>query len=538
MRFLRQAVLVLPLLLPAGCASTAYLAKVNDQPITGPELNQEFVRLHGGHAKFLGGESETRQFLDLVIDQDLLVQEAYRLELENIPAIESAVKEYEGRKASEYFVKVEILQKSSPTPEQVRGAWERETSELYLARQIVLDTRAEAETVYLQLLFGGDFDLLARQCSIAPSRVQGGRLPPIGWGTKDAAWEDAVFPLAPGETGAPFSTPEGWQIVELVSVEAVEKADFTKSTPRIQAILAKRMTEERRHEISDFLWKKYNVRQSDIGLDSDSLRAAVTKTPDATLVTWGGGRLTVKEFLSAVDWSALPADFPGRFEAQMEVQLRQIVNGPLVLLEARARGYEKVPEVAQAVRRYQEDLMERALYADYIFKGITVTDQEVRQYYDSHKADYIAPEKRRVAHIVVPTREEAEEIEKAIDEGEAFEKLVARSSDTESARKMGDLGWVTRKDAVGELEAVFSVEEGKVSKPIGSKYGYHVFLVRKIVTGEPYEFDEAKDRVRKRLTERKEREKRALWVQKLRETSKIEINNAGIRAFVKANADT
>ncbi len=538
MRSLRWVPLLAATVLLAGCASTSYLAKVNDQAITGPELNQEFVRLHGGHAKFLGGESETRQFLDLVIDQDLLVQEAYRLELEDIPAIQGAVKEYEDRKASEYFVKVEIQQKSVPTPEQVREAWERETSELYQAREILLDTRSEADAVYLQLLFGVEFDLLARQCSIAPSRVHGGRLSPIGWGARSPAWEDAVFPLGPGETTAPFETPEGWQIVELLSVDVVEKADFGKASPKIQAILAKRMVEQRRREVSDSLWKKYHARQSDLALDPESLRQAVTKTPDAAIVTWDGGQLTVKEFLSAVDWSVMPADYPGRFQAQMETQLRQIVNAPLVLLEARAQGYEKAPDVAGAVRRYQEDLMERALYADYIFKGLTVTDQEVRDYYDSHKADYIGPEKRRVAHIVVPTREEAEEIEKAIAEGEQFEKLVSRSTDTESAKKLGNLGWVTRQDAVGELEAVFSLEEGQVSQPIASKYGYHVFLVRKIVTGEPLEFEEAKDRIRKKLIEQKERDKRKLWVQKLRETSKIEINNAGIRAFVKANAAT
>ena len=538
MRSFRGAPLLAATVLLCGCASTSYLAKVNDQEVTGPELNQEFVRLHGGHAKFLGGESETRQFLDLVIDQELLVQEAYRLELEDIPAIQTAVKEYEDRKASEYFVKVEIQQKSVPAPEQVREAWKRETSELYQTREIVLDSRAEADAVYLQLLFGGEVEVLARQCSTAPSRVHGGRLPPIGWGARSPAWEDAVFRLSPGETAAPFETPEGWQIVELLSVDVVEQPDFGKASQKIQAILAKRMVEERRRDISDDLWKKYRVHRSDIALDPDSLRQAATKTPGLAIATWDGGQLAVKEFLSAVDWSAMPADSPGRFQAQMEAQLRQTVNAPLVLLEARARGYQKAPEVAEAVRRYQEDLMERALYADYIFKGLTVTDQEVRAYYDGHKADYIGPEKRRVAHIVVPTREEAEEIEKAIAEGEQFEKLVSRSTDTESAKKLGNLGWVTRNDAVGELEAVFSLEEGQVSQPIESKYGYHVFLVRKIVTGEPLEFEEARDRIRKKLIEQKEREKRKLWVQKLRETSRIEINNAGIRAFVKANAAT
>jgi peptidyl-prolyl cis-trans isomerase C len=519
----------------SGCASTSYLAKVNDEKITGPELKQEFIRRHGGHQKFLLGVSETRQFLDVVIDQDLLIQEGYRLDLENIPEVRNLVSEYAGRKATDYFVKVEIQEKAHPTPEQIKQVWERETSELYQTRQIVLDTRAEAEAVYLQLLFGGDFERLARECSIAASRVHGGRLAPVRWGAKDPAWEKAVFSLSPGEMSAVFETPEGWQIVELVSVDVVDRPDFDKASPRIQTILEKRMVEQRRREMTDFLWTKYHARETGIDLGPEALHEAVTKTPDAAIAVWDGGKLTVKDFVSAVDWTSVAGDLPGRFRREIETQLRQTVNADLALLEARARGYEKAPEVAQAVRRYQEDLMERALYADYIFKGVTVTDEEIRAYYDQHKNDFMAPEKRRVSHIVVPTREEAEEIEKEIAGGERFEKLVLRSTDTGSAKKAGDLGWVSRPEAVGELEAVFSLEEGKVSGPIASRYGYHLFLVTEIVSEQPLDFEEAKERVRKRLIEEKERERRKLWIQRLREASRIDINNAGIRAFVKAN---
>jgi len=536
MKRLWPALLLATALLAGGCASTSYLAKVNDQEITGSELQQEFVRLHGGHAKFLGGEPETRQFLNLVIDQDLLIQEAHRLDLGDIPAIQAAVKEYQDRKLSEYFVKTEIQEKSVPADDQIKQAWERETGELYQTREIVLDTQAEAETVYLQLAFGTNFEALARQCSMASSRVHGGRLAPVGWGSRSAAWESVVFLLSPEEITAPFETAEGWHIVEMVSIDPVEKPDLEKATQKIKAVLSIRLTEERRREISDFLWKKYHARQADISLLPGPLREAAKTTPDVAIAIWDGGQLSVKDFLTQVDWSSIPADLPGRFEAKMEEQLHEVVNGPLVLLEARARGYEKAAPVAQAVRRYQDDLMERALYADYIFKGVTVSDDEVRAYYDAHKADYIAPEKRRVAHIVVPTREEAEAIEKEIEGGERFEKLVSKSTDTDSAKKLGDLGWVTRTDAAGELEAVFSLPEGEISKPIESKYGFHIFVVRKIVTGEPLEFDEVKDKIRKRLLEQKERDKRKVWVQKLRDTAKIEINNAGIRTFVKENS--
>jgi parvulin-like peptidyl-prolyl isomerase len=522
-------------LLAAGCASNSYLAEVNDRKITGPELKDEFVKRHGGHTKFLLGVSETRQFLDVVIDQDLLIQEAYRLELENTPDIKTLVADYEDRKSTEYFLKVEIQDKAKPTPEQVKAAWEKETTKLYQTRQIVLDTRAEAEAVYLQFLFGADFDLLARICSIAPSRIHGGLLPPIGWGSKSPEFEAAVFPLDPGEASPPFETPDGWEIVELTSVDLVDKPDFDKATQRIQTILEKRMLEERRNAISDYLWGKYHARIADVELTPTGLRDALKANPNAAIATWDGGELSVKDFLSAVDWSAFPNDLPGRFRFEIEKQLRQTVNAPLVLKEAKARGLEKAPEVADAVRRYQEDLMERSLYADYVFRGLTVTDAEAKAYYEQHKTDFMAPEKRRVSHIVVATKAEAEAIAAEIAGGESFAKLVSHSTDTDSAKKVGDLGWISRPEAVGELAAVFTLEEGKVSVPIESKYGYHLFLVTKVVPEQPLDYAEAKPRVEKRVLEQKEREKRKLWIQRLRDSSKIEINNAAIQAFVKAN---
>ncbi len=529
------APLLLSALLSGGCASTSYLAKVNDATITGADLQEEFTRRHGGHKKFLAGTKEVTEFLNVMIDWRLLVQESYRLDLENQPDIKKAVAEYSDRKAAEYLVKVEIEEKAKPTREEVKKIWEQETIKLRQARQVVLDSKAEADAAYLQFLFGADFDSLARQCSIAPSRIHGGKLPYVGWGAMDPAWEAAVFPLAPGETSPVFETPEGWQFVQLVAIDVVELPDQTKAFSRIEAILKKRMLEQRRHDVSEYLWTKYHARQTIEDLGPENLHALMTKTPEATIATWDGGSLKVNDFLRGLDWNDFAGLLPGRFQNEMEKQLRQTVNAPLAVLEARARGYEKVPEVADAIAHYQDELVEVALYSDYIVKGVTVSDEEVRQYYDAHRAEMIAPEKRRVAHIVVPTKEEAEAIQKEIQEGQKFETLVAKSTDTESAKKGGDLGWVTRQDAKGEFEAVFSMSEGEVSAPMQSKYGFHLVKVTEIVTGQPLDFDEAKEKIRKKLLEDKQREKRKVWVQRLRKESTIEINKAGIKAFVKAN---
>jgi len=353
----------------------------------------------------------------------------------------------------------------------------------------------------------------------------------------DPRWEEAVFAMTPGELSAPFPTADGWEIVRLRSVEGTQRPEFAKAANRIDGILKRRRLDARKRELSDFLWAKYHVRRSDVDLGPQPLHDAMRKTPDTPIATWEGGSVSIKEFAAQVDWSQIAGHLPGRFRAEIEEQLRRIVNEPLSRLEARERHYEKALEVAEAVRRYREELMEGALYADYVLKKVTVTDEELKAWYEEHKADFVEPEKRRIAHIVVPGREEAEEVRKKLAEGEPFETLVrTKSTDTASQKQMGDLGWVTKKEATGGFEKVFELAEGAISEPIQSKFGYHVMRVTKIVPERPLGFEEAREGIRKKVFDRKQRETRALWIKKLREAATIRVSDAGIRAFVKSNA--
>jgi len=521
-------------LLAGGCVSSSYLAKVNEEAITGENLKAEFTRRHGGHGKFLLGESEARQFLEIVIDQKLLVQEAYRLDLQNQADIRKAVTDFEERTATDFLVRKEIDEKAQATPDEIRAAWQTETTMLYRAREIALDTQEEADSVFQRLAAGADFETLARQCSIAASRIYGGRLPLLGWGAMDPGWEQAVERLAPDETSAPFPSADGWEIVQLVELVPAERPPYEQAEKRIDAILKKRKLEQRRRELTDFLWSKYHVKRSGIDLGPEGLHDALQKKGDEPIASWDGGSLTVKDFVRQVDWQEVAGLLPGRFRSEIEDRLRQAVNEPLAKLEAQARGIAKVPDVARAVTLYRDDLMERALYADYILKDTKVTDPEIRAYYDGHTAEFTSPEKRRVAHIVVPSLEEAQEIRKKIEEGETFASLVGtRSTDTTSVKAGGDLGWITKKDASGVFEKVFSLDEGKVSEPLKSKFGWHLVKVSKITPERPLGLEEAKEPIRKKLLEQKQREARAFWVKKLRAASTIRISNPGIRKFVK-----
>ena len=127
---------------------------------------------------------------------------------------------------------------------------------------------------------------------------------------------------------------------------------------------------------------------------------------------------------------------------------------------------------------------------NYISKDIK--DSEIKDYYDSDIYGDI-----KVKHILIgvttddkdsdkektekesKAKKTAEEVIEKLKKGEKFEDLAKKySTDTATAKKGGDLGWVAHGDMVTEFDtAAFGLEKGKyTTSPIKTTYGYHVIL--------------------------------------------------------------
>ena len=86
----------------------------------------------------------------------------------------------------------------------------------------------------------------------------------------------------------------------------------------------------------------------------------------------------------------------------------------------------------------------------------------------------------RAAHILLPTREEAEAARARVTEGGEDFATVARelSTDESTAANGGELGWFTREEMVAPFaEAAFALEPGAISEPVETEFGWHVIQV-------------------------------------------------------------
>ena len=121
---------------------------------------------------------------------------------------------------------------------------------------------------------------------------------------------------------------------------------------------------------------------------------------------------------------------------------------------------------------------------------VKVTDDILKAYYDAHNEAYRIPEKIRVRHIlfrlppqatkaqIAQARKKAEKVEKMAKAGKDFAKLAKKYSEGPTAKKGGDLGFFARGAMVKSFEkAAFSMKKGEISKPVRTRFGFHIIQV-------------------------------------------------------------
>lgn len=139
-------------------------------------------------------------------------------------------------------------------------------------------------------------------------------------------------------------------------------------------------------------------------------------------------------------------------------------------------------------------------------KDVTVSEEEVKEYYDANQAQYQKGTTVSAKHILVTSEEKCNEILAAITSGEkVFEEAAQEFSTCPSGQRGGDLGTFGKGQMVPEFEqAAFAAEIGQVVGPVKTQFGFHLIKVEAKNEATVASFEEVKENIKRTLVQQKQ----------------------------------
>lgn len=265
----------------------------------------------------------------------------------------------------------------------------------------------------------------------------------------------------------------------------------------------------------------------------------------------GAVELTAAEFKTMIE--ALPPDARRQLASDPQ-QLERVVREQLVfktvLAEARQKGWDKRPELQPLFERARDQVIIQS-YVSNVARPAEgyPSEEELKQFYESNKAQLQAPAQYQMAQIFLPApagaeKAKADEAEKKIKELSArlskapadFAKVAKESSaHKESADRGGEIGWVGEDQMVPEIRNVaMKMNKGDVSQPVKSSAGWHIIrlLDKKPPSVRP--LAEVRGRLVAAMRQRKMQEGERTYVEALSTKARPVVNQIEVNKIVEA----
>jgi EpsD family peptidyl-prolyl cis-trans isomerase len=467
------------------------VATVRGEAITTEDLRAVLEKLPARRR-----EARRQQVLDDLIEDRVFAEEARKEGLHQDPQVIKAVEKVKKEELARFFVKKRIDAEAEPSEAALKKYYSDNQDLLVvpdavMLQQIVFKDEQKAKEVLKSLKAGSSFDALAKDESIARSGKQG---KPTWFfkGRMDAELEKAAFALEKGSLSDVIKTQKSYEIVTVLDARDQKLTPFEDTRFKIR----QRLFWKKKRELIDKYYEAAGVN---------------THPTEPGVLAKIGKELITEETLAPV--LAKVSD-ENRDEKREKAKLRWIdyfIETKVFSKEARKVGLESDPEVARELRRRTEKILANVFRQRSIKDKFRITEGDIADFYESNPQLFRVPAKVRAKSVLVKTKQEAEEILKALKEGTSFGYLAQEKSlHLNASRRAGEIGWFGRGERDPAVEKLaFSLEKGEISDVIKTEAGYEIIKLMDRKGGELRPLDEVGQGIKMTLTKQKfEREKR------------------------------
>lgn len=344
-----------------------------------------------------------------------------------------------------------------------------------------------------------------KQYSDLPGATEGGIVDYFERGTYGPTVEKYAFETPPGEISPVFSASRGAYIIKCLDVKPAGYLPLDEVAPKLRTELFKQKFEEMKTQKLAELKRQSQVWYPDFPPTSGKADLVLLKVNDYQLT-------------SGVLFNAYPrltSDVKLEPEFLM-VALKQIADKELILqqLEKRLKGQPNSP-LAKELDILTTLTYFRLLFYDKINQQITVTEKELRDYYDKYKEFYHGVVPKRLAYILIKPpihlqSDEAlykKELEWQKRAAQAFRDAVAKSPANfmEMAKKLveerndtllAETGWLEAFPEEWQIKtSITEYNVDSISPVLWTPQGFLVFKVIERKAPRILPFEEVRDKV-------------------------------------------
>src|SRR6185369_1350483 len=180
---------------------------------------------------------------------------------------------------------------------------------------------------------------------------------------------------------------------------------------------------------------------------------------------------------------------------------------------------------------------------------ITIPKSELLKYYEEHKSELVRQEQVFLREILISSvgktpeqvaaaEKRAKDILARAKKGEKFPELARHTSDADSAKNFGEIGWFKKGDLNPSLQYLFKEKKGFITDVIKTDNGFVIFKLEERHEAGLAPFEEVENEITEKLYIPRMQPKVRDFLTKLREQAFLEIRAGYVDSGAAPGKDT
>lgn len=404
-------------------------------------------------------------------------------------------------------------------------AWEATGIDVSGLSKAQLDHKAKAriDELYQEVKGGADLgELAAKYSHDSGSKNNKGSLGFFGRGKMVKGFENVAFKLKQGQISKPFKTRFGYHIVRVDSILPESIAPLNDS---LRAVIRNGLETAWRRQLelnfldslsdsASYVWNEKLLNEDVSAYDPEDWVCIVNGTDTVRAFLLRQRELRYRTNRGVSDVSA---------GDRKSIVLSQI-SPFLFSSAAKQLGYAEKDTIQQLYHKFYTLEVVNRIYNVRTRTGDDPSEEQMEDYYNKHKADYVSDKPVNVKQIVFTDSAAARAALAEIRAGADFDSTAMKYyPGEEDVKKVAyDLGWIS-KDEMGQdfYNAAWVTPVGQVAGPVHTSWGYHLI---KVVDKKPMlDFAQARLDVSKRMRAEAREKANQDWTDWLTKGKEIEI---------------